>query len=323
MISLNQRAEAIVRQMMEGCDAIGISVRRMKNGTTLLDAGIEMPGSLEAGRLFSEACLGGLGHVSFTRRTYHNRAGEGSGFWLPAVTVNIRTPHIACMASQYAGWQVKHEGYFAMGSGPGRALFAGEAIYQKLQYKDQAETAILMLETRALPTEAVADYLSDKCGVKPDGLMLLVAPTASPVGSVQIAARSVETAMHKLTELGFDIRKVKTGSGLCPLAPVASDDLNAIGRTNDFILYGAQVSLAVQAEDDELKSLIDRVPSENSRDYGTPFKELFQRCNGDFYQIDPMLFSPAQVEIDNLSSGRTFRAGSLNPSLLQASLLGG
>jgi methenyltetrahydromethanopterin cyclohydrolase len=324
MISLNQRAAAIVRKMVAECEVLGLRVKRLKNGAILIDAGIDVPGSLEAGRLFSEACLGGLGQVSFTQRTYHHRTpGEDSSFWLPAVAVSVNTPHLACMASQYAGWAVRHEHYFAMGSGPARALVADEDIYRKLGYRDQAETAVLMLETRDLPTEGVAVFLSEKCKVKPDGLMLLVAPTASLVGSVQIAARSVETGMHKLTELGFDTRKVKAASGLCPLAPVASHDLVAFGRTNDALMYGGQIFLAVQAKDDELKALIDRIPSTGSRDYGVAFNELFQRYNGDFYQIDPMLFSPAQVEINNLNSGRTFRSGRLNPSLLCASLLEG
>jgi len=322
MISVNRRAAAIVGQMTGECEALGLSVRRLKNGTILLDAGIESPGSLEAGRLFSEACLGGLGRVGFAHRTYHDPKSETeSGFWLPLVTVTASRPAIACMASQYAGWAVKYKNFFAMGSGPGRALFAEEEIYLKLQYKDEAETAILMLETRAIPGEDVAVYLSEKCKVKPDQLNLLIAPTASVVGSVQIAARSVETGMHKLAELGFDVRKVKTASGLCPLAPVASDDLVAVGRTNDAILYGGEVFLAVEAEDDELKAMIDRIPSSASPDYGTPFLELLQRCHGNFYEIDPMLFSPARVEINNLSSGRTFCAGRQNPSLLRATLL--
>jgi len=324
MISVNKRAGTIVQQMIDDSEALDIKVKRLKNGTTLIDAGIEVSGSLEAGRLFSEACLGGLGQVSFTQRTYHSREpDESSSFWLPAVAVSVQTPHLSCMASQYAGWSIKHKSFFAMGSGPARALFAGEDIYQKLDYRDEAETAILMLETRELPGEGAAAFLSEKCKVKENQLILLVAPTASLVGSVQIAARSVETGMHKLVELGFDVRKVITGSGLCPLAPVASDDLTAIGRTNDAILYGAQIFLVVQAEDDELKSLIDQVPSSSSRDYGTLFRELFQRYNGDFYQIDPMLFSPAQVEINNVTSGKTYRSGRLKPSLLQSSLLEG
>jgi methenyltetrahydromethanopterin cyclohydrolase len=225
------------------------------------------------------------------------------------------------MASQYAGWAVQLEKYFAIGSGPARALYAAEEIYQKIDYRDQSETAVLMLEGRVLPGVAVASYVAEKCRVKPEKLILLVAPTASLVGSVQVAARSVETGLHKLAELGFDVRKVTSGFGLCPLAPVASDDLHAIGRTNDAILYGSQVFYSVRAEDGELEDLIDKVPSTSSRDYGVPFYDLFMRYKGDFYQIDRLLFSPAQVEINNVTSGRTFRSGSVNPSLLRASLL--
>ena len=322
MISVNQRAATIIQQMMEEKEDLGLDAKTLKNGATVLDAGIHVPGSFEAGRLFACACLGGLGHVGFTHQNYFGAESDpASGFWLPAVEVSVRRPHIACMASQYAGWAVKLDRYFAIGSGPARALCASEEIYEKLDYKDQAETAVLMLEGRTLPGEAVADFVAKKCGVKPERLFLVIAPTASLVGSVQVAARSVETGMHKLVELGFDVRCITSASGVCPLAPVAADDLHAIGRTNDAILYGAQVFYTVRAEESALAELIARVPSESSRDYGTPFYELFQRYNGDFYQIDRMLFSPGQVEINDLNSGRTFRAGRLNPSLLRSSLL--
>ncbi len=318
MISVNERATAIVRQMIGDRDALGLGLKRFKNGADLIDAGIDAPGSLEAGRLFACACMGGLGQVSFTQQLCDARDPE---FWLPAAAVTVHWPHIACMASQYAGWAVKHGGFFAIGSGPARALCGDEDIFRKLDYRDEAKTAVLMLEGRQLPDEDVAAFVAEKCKVRPNRLSLLIAPTASLAGSVQIAARSVETGLHKLTELGFDVRQVASGYGLCPLAPVAADDAHAIGRTNDAILYGAQVYYSVQAEDDTLAELIGKVPSEASSDYGTPFYELLRRCSGDFYQIDRMLFSPAQVEIHNMKSGRTFRAGRLNPSLLRKSLL--
>ncbi len=320
MISVNKQAAAIVRQMLDQCEALGLSSRRLKSGSTVLDAGIAAPGGMEAGRLFACVCMGGLGQVAFTQQSYG--IGE-DGFWLPAVAVTVSLPPVACMASQYAGWSIKQGGYFAIGSGPARALYAGEAIYQKLGYRDRAETAVLTMEGRELPGEGVAAFVAEKCGVKPEQTILLIAPTASLVGSIQIAARAAETGLHKLVELGFDVRKVTAAFGLCPLAPVASDDLRAIGRTNDAILYGSQVYFTVLADDEELAALIERVPSAGSRDYGTPFHELFKRYNGDFFQIDRMLFSPAQVEINNLKSGRIFRAGQVNPSLLRASLMEG
>lgn len=318
MISVNRRAAEIVRQMIADQEELGLDVKRLNNGATLIDAGIHVPGSFEAGRLFAAACLGGLGQVSFAQQDFGD---SGYDFWLPSVQVNVSSPHIACMAAQYAGWSLKLGSYFAIGSGPARALYANEEIFGKLDYRDHAETAVLMLEGRTLPGEDVASFVAQKCGVAPERLFLAIAPTASLVGSIQVAARSAETGMHKLAELGFDVRTVIAASGRCPLAPVAADDLRAIGRTNDAILYGAQVFLSVRADDEVLAQLVAKIPSESSKDYGEPFYELFKRYNGDFYQIDRMLFSPAQVEINNLSSGRTFRAGRVNPALFRSSLL--
>jgi methenyltetrahydromethanopterin cyclohydrolase len=322
MISVNQRAAAIVQSMIDERDALGIDVKRLNNGATVLDAGIDVPGSFEAGRLFACACLGGLGQVGFTQQNFRDaEPGSGPDFWLPAVEVTVSWPPVACMASQYAGWAIKLDRYFAIGSGPARSLCATEEIFEKLDYRDRADTAVLMLEGPALPGEEVAAFVAEKCGVSPERLLLGIAPTASIVGSIQVAARSAETGMHKLAELGFDVHRVVGAAGLCPLAPVAVNDLRSIGRTNDAILYGSRVFFTVRAEDDELAELISKVPSDSSRDYGTPFCDLFKRYHGDFYQMDRMLFSPAQVEMNNLNSGRVFRAGRLNPALLRSSLM--
>jgi len=324
MISVNQRAAAIVQAMIADSEALSLGVSKLTNGAVVIDAGVKVPGSLAAGRLFAEACLGGLGQVSFTRLAFDDPAAGAQGsFWLPAVSVSVDHPHIACMAAQYAGWAIKRDKFFAMGSGPARALYAGEELFAKLDYKDQADVAVLLLEGRKLPGEEVAAYVAGKCGVEASRLTLLIAPTASVVGSVQIAARVVETGLHKLVELGFDVRQMVAGYGVCPLAPVAADDLHAIGRTNDAVLYGGQAWYTVRADDTELAALVEKVPSSASRDYGTPFYDLFQRYGGDFYRIDPLLFSPAQVSFNNLTSGRTFGAGQVNPTLLRTSLLEG
>lgn len=321
MISVNKRAEGIVRQMIEDAEALGLNVYTLANGAIVVDAGVNVAGSLEAGRLFSCACLGGLGQVHFTQQVFGPGSDAHDTLKVPAVSVTASHPPIACMASQYAGWSIKLGRYFAIGSGPARALFADEDIFDKLGYRDQCETAVLMLETRQLPDIEVASFIAGKCRVKTEQLILLVAPTASIVGSVQVAARSAETGLHKLVELGFDIRNVMDAVGLCPLAPVASDDLRAIGRTNDAILYGSQVFYSVKTDDARLSELIEKIPSAGSRDYGKPFYDLFMQYNGDFYQIDRLLFSPAEVQINNLSSGRLFKSGHINGSLIQASFL--
>jgi methenyltetrahydromethanopterin cyclohydrolase len=230
-------------------------------------------------------------------------------------------PAVSCMASQYAGWAISVGKYFAMGSGPLRAHARVEReLFEKLGYEEEADEGVLVLETRALPTDEVVAWIAEKARLQPVQLTLVVAPTASIAGGVQISARIVETGLHKIETLGFDVRRVVGATGTAPLPPVAKNDLRAIGRTNDCILYGGQARFTIQASDAELEQLAHQVPASASRDYGTPFYEIFQRYGGDFYKIDPLLFSPAEVWLTSTESGRTFHAGHTNPDVLHASL---
>src|SRR5258707_175506 len=61
------------------------------------------------------------------------------------------------------------------------------------------------------------------------GVPSVVAPPASIAGSLQVGARSAETALHKLHELGFALGRLVWAQGIAPLPPVAKDDLAAIG----------------------------------------------------------------------------------------------
>jgi methenyltetrahydromethanopterin cyclohydrolase len=292
-----------------------VAVRTLPNGTRLIDCGSAVPGGLEAGRRLAEICMAGLGSVTFAPLVLDGR-------WLPGLAVVTDHPALACLASQYAGWRIDRDGYFAMASGPGRALIRAEELYDDLDVDERASTAVLGLEARDEPPEALAAYVAERAGVAPGDLTLLFAPTASLAGGVQIAARIVETALHKLHEVDFDVRRVVSGFGSCPLPPVARTDAEAIGRTNDAILYGGQVELTIAAPDDELEALVERLPASASRDYGEPFGAVLEQANWDFYEIDPLLFSPAQVRLTSVGSGRSFEAGRVNVEVLERSFWG-
>jgi len=308
LLSVNRRAQRIVEEMVRREEELKIRVKKLGNGATVIDAGVEVPGSVEAGIAFSEICMGGLGKVEVRVER------------IPWVFVRTDFPLISCMASQYAGWAVKVEKYFAMGSGPARALARVEKLFEELGYKDESEVAVLTLETRKLPDERVAEVVAQRCGVKPENLTLVVAPTASLVGSIQISARVVETGVHKLHEVGFPLQKIVSGLGKAPIAPVAKNDLEAMGKTNDCVLYGGRTVYFVEAEDEEVERVIEQVPSSSSRDYGVPFLELFERYQRDFFKIDPKLFSPAEIFVNNLKTGRVFHAGKINEEVLEKSL---
>jgi methenyltetrahydromethanopterin cyclohydrolase len=316
-LGLNARAARIADRMAADAEALGVRVSTLGGGARFVDCGIEAAGGYEAGRLLAEACLGGLGTVTLG-------GFEHEGLALPGVSVRTDHPAIACLASQYAGWAVKPEGYFAMGSGPLRAIArVEEKLYAHLAYAEPADgPGVLVLETRDVPGPAVVAWLAARSGVPAERLTILAAPTASLAAAVQISARVVETALHKLHELGFDVRRIVAGCGTAPIAPLAKNDLRALGRTNDCVLYGGSVQLTLDADDAELEALLPRVPASASRDHGLPFYELFQRYERDFYKVDPLLFSPARIAITNARSGRTLEAGRLDAAILRRSLLG-
>lgn len=307
--SLTQTCLPVVEQLRR-CS--GIVQQQLANGATVCDAGIDVPGSLAAGVLLARLCMAGRSDI----RIAQGAVGEIG--W-PQVEVATDEPVEACLLSQYAGWRISVGKFFGMGSGPMRAVAAREEIYQKLNYKERAYSIVGVLETGRKPDEAVAEYVADRCGMNPASVLLCVAPTASVAGSIQVVARSVETAMHKLFELGFDVRRVQHGFGSAPLPPVAKDDLAGIGRTNDSILYGGRVTLWVTGDDASIQELGPKVPASAADCYGRPFLEIFKDAGYDFYKIDPLLFSPAEIVFHNIESGNAFRFGSVNHTVLKQS----
>jgi methenyltetrahydromethanopterin cyclohydrolase len=313
---MNERAWTLADDCVARAAELRIRAEILPNGTRLLDAGVNVPGGLAAGLALARLCMGGLGHVEYVPLPIDHE------IW-PGVQVWTDHPTESCMASQYAGWAIAPDGFFAMGSGPLRAQARVEKeLFGKIGYAEEAERGVLVLEGRTLPTEDVAAWISGKAGIAPGALTLAVAPTASLAGGVQIAARVVETGLHKMETLGFDITRVVSAIGTAPVPPVAKNDMRAIGRTNDCVLYGGQVRYTVRADDERLADLAARLPSSASSDYGTPFYDIFKRYDNDFYKIDPMLFSPAEVWITSSVTGRTFHGGHLNAEVLRRSMFG-
>ncbi|MCC7361547.1 MAG: methenyltetrahydromethanopterin cyclohydrolase [Anaerolineales bacterium] len=310
ILNLNERALALVDRLTADREAYGISVNRLENGVRWLDMGIRAPGSLEAGRLFAEVSLGGLGTVSFAPVTVGGRT-------LPGLCARTDHPAVACLASQAGGRTLRQPDYDVILSGPGRALAAAQdAISVALGYGERAQAAVLCVEGREPPSAGIAARLAATLGIAPEALTLLIAPTASLVGSVQVAARIIEVPLLKLHNLGFDTRQVLHGWGTCPLPPVAADDLHAMGVTNDAIMYGGQTHFIVRGDDGVLAEYLPRVPASAGANYGAPFYDLMRAVNFQFYELDPLIFGPAQAAFNNIISGRTMQAGQVAPEVL-------
>ncbi|MCE9560952.1 MAG: methenyltetrahydromethanopterin cyclohydrolase [Planctomycetes bacterium] len=310
-MTLNERANLVANELAAHADRYRVSVSKV-GGARVIDCGGAVTGSLAAGLAMSRVCLADLADVSYVPYPIRKIGG-------PAVQVVTDDPVRACLASQYAGWQVSVGKFFAMGSGPMRAVSAREDIFHHIPGKEEASHAVGVLETAKHPTEDVIAAIVSKLPKVAEHLTLLVAPTMSLAGTTQVVARSVETALHKLHELKFDVTQVISAYGIAPLPPVATDFVQAIGRTNDAILYGGRVTLWVRADDELLEQIGPKVPSSSSKDHGEPFAAVFAKYGGDFYKIDPLLFSPAEVEFRNLKTGKCHRFGSVEPGLVRKS----
>lgn len=311
-LSVNALAEPLVRSLLADAEALRLRVERGDDGITYVDAGIDCPGGIEAGRRIAEICMGGLGRV---------RVDSGGGNWPLTLDVASSQPVLSCLASQYAGWSLSHgegkEAWFALGSGPIRALAGREELFEELGYADRHASGALVLEVDSRPPSAVVEKVLRDTHLTPDGLTVILTPTKSLAGTTQVVARVLEVALHKVHALGFDPHIVVDGAARAPLPSPGKNFMAAMARTNDAILYGGVVQLVVDCDDESAHDLCRRLPSQCSRDYGRSFGDLFKDAGYDFYKLDPMLFAPAQVFVSNLRSGKTHKAGAINDALLQ------
>jgi methenyltetrahydromethanopterin cyclohydrolase len=313
-IHLNQRAFELALDAHSLGSQLRIGGRQEASGPLILDFGLNVKGGLEAGVRLAEICLAGLAQVNLV--SANSAVWEGA-----AIQVTTDHPVLACIASQYAGWKLESGKFFAMGSGPMRAAAAKEEVFKSIAFQERPDVAVGVLESGRMPPAEICERIAADCRVHPSQLVLCVAPTASQAGTIQVVARSVETCLHKLHEMGFELSRVESAYGTAPLPPVANDDLAGIGRTNDAILYGGQVTLWVRGDDASLAAIGPQIPSSASADFGEPFSSIFKRYDCDFYKIDRHLFSPAVVTLCNLDSGRTFSFGQTSPGIIRQSFL--
>ncbi len=323
-INLNASALKLVRRLCDEADKYAVTVEKTASGATLIDAGLKVKGGYLAGEVVTEICLGGYGKATVMPVQY----GE---MILPSVFVQTDHPAISLLGSQFAGWQIKGEGFSAIASGPARALaLKPKDLYTKLRYQEVSDTAVLVLETEKKPPETVIEQIALKCNVRTENLTLVMFSTTSLVGAVQVAGRIVETGLHKLERLELDPLIVLHAWGYAPIVPLHPSSGEAMGRTNDAILYGGVTSYTLEYEDDEqLKKISAQAPSSASKMLQKArelngkyprFQEVFKAAGFDFYKVDPDIFAPAVVSINNVRTGKTFTAGSLDVEVMKESL---
>jgi methenyltetrahydromethanopterin cyclohydrolase len=321
---LNASALPLFRELCEEAEKYSVTVEKMESGAILVDAGLKAKGGYLAGEMVTEICLGGYGTAKVEPIQYEDIV-------LPSVFVKTDHPALSTLASQFAGWRIKGDNYSAIASGPARALaLKPKDLYEKLNYKEQSDVAVLVLETEARPPEVVIQQVAEKCGVRPENLYLVMFSTTSLTGATQVSGRIVETGLHKLERLGLEPLAVKHAWGYAPIVPLHPDSGEAMGRTNDAILYGGVTNYTVDFKDEtRLQEIVKGAPSSASKmmieakalaQKNPRFLDIFKEAGFDFYNIDTNIFAPAVVSINNAKTGRTFKAGSLDVTVVKGSL---
>ena len=312
-ISINQISSKLVKNLLDNADKLNLKVKEGALNCTIIDAGINTPGSIEAGILISEICLGGLGNVTITPSNFFDDS------TMMQISVHSAHPVIACLGSQYAGWSLSSDDFFSLGSGPVRSIAQKEEIFNILKYNDDYEKTVTILEVDKEPPKEIVKKVSEDCKIKPQNLVFILTPTTSVSGNIQVVARVLEVAIHKVHELGFPLDRIESGFGTAPLPPIGKNFVSAMGRTNDSIIYGGNVQLVINGPEDDLIDLAKKLPSSNSKDYGKTFKKIFEEYNQDFYKIDGSLFSPARVIINSKESGKIYKSGDINKKIIKNS----
>ncbi len=313
-MGLNDLGFEVFEEMVDFAEDLQVDVMELENGAVVVDAGVKAAGGFGAGIYLSRICMADLADVQITSMDL----GRAS---LPAVQVSTDHPALSCMGSQCAMWQVKVGKYFAMGSGPARVL-AGMTrdLYERIGFEESSDVAVIVLESDRIPDEDVAGHIAERCGIDPGDLRIAVASTDSLAGLVQVSARVVETGLHKLFSMGFDITTINSGWGRAPIAPVVGDATMCMGASNDAIIYGGETYYNLAYEDIEaLSDYLRAMPSLASRDYGIPFYKTFKAAGFDFFKVDHNVFAPARVVMNELGSRRTMVAGRINLPVLMES----
>ena len=310
--SINKNANRLVDSLIKNYEKLNLLIKRGPLGCKIVDAGIKTVGSIEAGLQISEICLGGLGKVNLIPSEKY----KNSSYFL---SVFASKPVLACLGSQYAGWSLSSQNFFSLGSGPVRSIAQKEDIFKELNYTDKSNKTSIILEVDQYPPAEIVKKISEDTKIKSSEITFILTPTTSIAGNIQVVARVLEVAIHKIHELKFPLEKIVHGIGHAPLPPLARNFVSGMGRTNDSIIYGGIVQLFMKGSDVELKKLAKDLPSQNSKDYGKPFEAIFEKYKRDFYKIDGLLFSPAQVIINSLESGKTYSYGKVNKKLIELS----
>ena len=320
---LNNSALSLVNKLIIEADRYGVTVEKTNSGTTLIDAGFKAEGGFLAGEMVVEICLGGYANVNVLPVQYGDLV-------LPSVFVHTDHPVLATLASQFAGWQIRVGEFLAAGSGPARILaLEPKDLFEKIKYKEESGSAVLVLETNSRPSEAVMQQIAAKCKVTLANLYIIYFSSMSLTGATQFSGRTLEVGLFKLMTLDLDPWLVNHAWGYAPIVPQFQSVDEAYGRKNNAISCAGTACYTLRYEDDEkLRNIVMASSTSASKMFqeanslavkNPRYLEIFKEAGLSFHKNHSTI-APAVMIANNWKTGRSFRAGSIDIEGLKMSL---
>ena len=311
--SLNQAAMEIISPILDDPERYGARLTRSAGGATIVDLGVAASGSWLGAKLWVEAAHGGMAEFTYGRMRVKDME-------LPTAEVIIDNPMLSVIACESGAWKLGEGQFVPIGSGPARAKARADRFAKRVEYSDPSPDVVLQLQMKQLPTDETLQFVADACGISQSHLVAMVAPSASLVGGVQVTSRSFEQAMISLgRNTNFDLSTIVYGYGSAPIPPVVDDEVLAMGRINDALVYGSSTGLWLRhPDDDEVRRTAESMAfsARAGDDYGQSYADIYDTYGRSLFNIPARLDSPAHVTLTNILTGSVFSAGKIDEDRL-------
>jgi len=306
------RSTTLLRDLEQDACILGLDVSCIENGAKVIDCGVNVPGSLEAGRRITEISQGGMASA-------YIGTVEIAGVVLPEVVVDSWLPKLSAYGLQVSVALSEIDPAIRI-SGPILARFADSRLNARREELRGAAWGIAVVESNQLPSLEIVDALACRSGLPAEDIALIVVPTSSAAGVTQIAGRINESVVFTMEEsLGIDCSCVSQLLGAVPIA--LSTDVGAPFPVtpDDFIHYMGRVTLTVARDlDMDLAQLASQLVFRSTSIYGKLFSELLEATGGVFEAIPGLvdLNKVAQMTVIDRRTGIAFSAGERCESIL-------
>ena len=306
------RSTALLHGLEQDASILGLDVSYLENGATIIDCGVNVPGSLEAGRRITELSQGGMASA-------HIGTAEIASIVLPELTVDSWLPALSAYGLQVSVPLSEIDPAIRI-SGPILARLADSRLDVRREELRGTAWGIAVVESSELPKHEITDALASLSGLPTNNLTLIVVPAGSVTGVTQIAGRINESVIFTMEEsLGIDCSCVSQLLGAVPVALPTDVGVRFPVTPDDFIHYLGRVTLIIDRDlDMDLAQLATKLTFRSTPIYGKLFGELLAAAGGVFEAIPGLvdLNKVAQITVINQKSGETFSAGQRYESIL-------